>query len=225
MYKCYLITNTINQKKYIGCTSNTIGKRWSQHKYDAKRGSMILLHRAIRKYGAEAFVIECVADNMDMETARTTERSLVVDHNSHYTRGHGYNMTTGGESRKPSVTPEEVRIRQRDNNLGKHRKGEKRNPAHVKAAADARNINRGPTHTTPHSEETKRILSEKNKGKILSDETRAKMSAAKKGKKQSPGVIAKKTGQKRTPEQRQRMSEAKRKRDEERRINKEITSD
>lgn len=37
MYLCYLITNNVNGKKYVGITKTTIGHRWSQHKYVAKR--------------------------------------------------------------------------------------------------------------------------------------------------------------------------------------------
>jgi hypothetical protein len=66
-----------------------------------------------------------------------------------------------------------------------------------------------------HTEESKRIVSEKLRGKVFSPETRAKISAAMKGNKNGLGkikpphalaaIIAFHKGRKRTPEQRARM--------------------
>lgn len=46
----YLIENKLNKHKYIGQTSQTIKKRWMQHKSDAKIFNYPL-YRAINKYG------------------------------------------------------------------------------------------------------------------------------------------------------------------------------
>ena len=49
----YLITNLLNNKKYIGKTTQSIEERWQEHIYDSKRKKCETrpLYRAIRKYG------------------------------------------------------------------------------------------------------------------------------------------------------------------------------
>ncbi len=90
----YLITNTVNGKRYVGKTKN-VSRRWMTHIQAAKRGSGLLLHRAIRKYRAEHFKVEvlhrCDTDAEALalevdEIARLATRSP-----------HGYNLTAGGE--------------------------------------------------------------------------------------------------------------------------------
>jgi len=51
----YLVTNTVNGKKYVGCTRVTVSRRWIQHRSAAKNGSPFALHQAIRKYGFNKF--------------------------------------------------------------------------------------------------------------------------------------------------------------------------
>ena len=62
-YKVYKITNTVNQKIYIGYTKQTIDKRFKQHSYSKQINMPIV--SAIKKYGCENFVIEemCSFDN------------------------------------------------------------------------------------------------------------------------------------------------------------------
>ena len=53
----YCITNTVNNKAYVGKTLLSIQKRFQQHLQDAKRFTDRPLYRAINKYGAENFSI------------------------------------------------------------------------------------------------------------------------------------------------------------------------
>ena len=55
----YKITNTINNKLYIGKTTNTIASRWGEHQknFASLRDNMVI-HKAMYKYGKEAFIIE-----------------------------------------------------------------------------------------------------------------------------------------------------------------------
>ncbi len=72
----YKITNTINNKCYIGITNN-YKKRWSNHKttylnenskeYDKP------LYRAFRKYGLENFTFEILEENLSLEQANLLE--------------------------------------------------------------------------------------------------------------------------------------------------------
>ena len=52
----YLITNTINDKKYVGQTRQTVEERWKEHKNDVKRRKTPL-YRAMKKYGIDKFNI------------------------------------------------------------------------------------------------------------------------------------------------------------------------
>jgi group I intron endonuclease len=79
--------------KYVGRTKGTVQGRWSAHISVAKRGSSTHLHRALRKYGEENFVIEILEDNIPREFANERERYWVTHFN---TFNEGYNMTAGG---------------------------------------------------------------------------------------------------------------------------------
>jgi len=64
----YKITNTVNNKVYIGQTVQTNPKmRWYAHLADARRGKKSYLFDSIRKYGKEFFVWEIidVANTLD----------------------------------------------------------------------------------------------------------------------------------------------------------------
>jgi group I intron endonuclease len=101
--RIYVITNTVNQKQYVGMTSKTLSVRWSNHKADARRNVQWLLHKAIRKYGEENFKIElleeCDVDSLD-------ELGLIE---SRYIEEltPAYNMTLGGEGNRGVGMPGE----------------------------------------------------------------------------------------------------------------------
>ena len=61
----YKITNTINNKFYIGMTSKTIQERFDRHLRNVKYGGDTHLYNAMRKYGPENFLIEEVCEGMD----------------------------------------------------------------------------------------------------------------------------------------------------------------
>lgn len=58
----YVITNQINNKKYIGLTRQSLEKRWRTHLKDwrYKEGRTKPLYLAIKKYGPENFTIEVI---------------------------------------------------------------------------------------------------------------------------------------------------------------------
>lgn len=91
----YKIWNEVNDKLYIGQTSQKPQARWVGHKSDSKNGTTHL-YNAMRKYGIEKFhmsVIEEVSDE------QLDEREEYWIH--HYdTYKNGYNLTLGGEGGK-----------------------------------------------------------------------------------------------------------------------------
>lgn len=66
MYIVYKITNLINNKIYIGQTTETLAQRFSRHcGYQLNDGTY--LHTAMKKYGVENFVIEQIDVAKDQE--------------------------------------------------------------------------------------------------------------------------------------------------------------
>ncbi|WP_130818994.1 GIY-YIG nuclease family protein [Anaerococcus vaginimassiliensis] len=85
----YLITNTINNKKYIGITTRNISDRFKEH---CKANSYI--GRAIRKYGENNFSIEVLDIAHSKEELFDLEVKYISNYNSYRD---GYNQTIGGD--------------------------------------------------------------------------------------------------------------------------------
>ena len=76
-HKIYLITNTINGKKYVGQTSlKTSSRRWSAHKRDAIYGVGTKFCRAIRKYGPDVFELVTIEDWSTVQEANEARRMV-----------------------------------------------------------------------------------------------------------------------------------------------------
>jgi len=98
IYKIYKCTNEINGKTYIGFTHKSLTKRIIEHKSSAKNGSDYLLHKAIRKYGIDSFKWESLYESFDKEFILfTMENYFIIENNSYFETGFGYNMTFGGQ--------------------------------------------------------------------------------------------------------------------------------
>jgi len=93
----YKVTNQINGKVYIGQTNYTVENRWRQHLTDAAREDISdrPLYRAIRKYGPEAFTVECIEE---CPRDQLDDREIYwIDQYQSYQ--YGYNATPGGAGR------------------------------------------------------------------------------------------------------------------------------
>jgi len=95
MGRIYAATNIHNQKTYIGQETGCLFSRRQQHIYLARNGSQLAFHRAIRKYGEDAFEWRILCDNIPNCDLDATEKSFIKEFRSFGT--HGYNMTLGGE--------------------------------------------------------------------------------------------------------------------------------
>jgi group I intron endonuclease len=93
----YKITNTINNKIYIGKTLQTIEKRWSEHCRDFIKSSEEKrpLYSAMNKYGIENFSVEEV-EECSSEEALDREKYWIEYYGSFK---NGYNATLGGDGR------------------------------------------------------------------------------------------------------------------------------
>ena len=95
----YKVTNTVTGMGYIGITAVGVAERFKLHLRD---GSLPkpkrYLHRAIAKYGPEAFVVETLREASSADELLALERDLVASHGT--LAPAGYNMTSGGEELK-----------------------------------------------------------------------------------------------------------------------------
>lgn len=95
----YKVTNLVNQKIYIGKTTETPEARWKNHVWEAfhnKNKSNSLLHTAMLKYGLDSFIVETVGEFPNKELD-LKEREYIKLFESHRSTGKGYNITWGGE--------------------------------------------------------------------------------------------------------------------------------
>ena len=92
----YIIKNKINNKVYIGQTTNTVQYRFAQHLTNAdleyKNGH---LYNAMKKYGKENFYVETIEE---VSNKNLNEREIYwIAYDSF---NNGYNSTIGGEGNK-----------------------------------------------------------------------------------------------------------------------------
>ena len=183
----YKITNKINNKCYIGKTSGTIEKRFQEHikaaRYDNNK---ICLYQAMHKYGIENFIVEEI-EECDNSILSSKEIYYIQYFDSYK---NGYNMTVGGEGRNKYNYREIVE---------KYLElGSEKNTASffqcslsvVQKACESYNIKikKGLSAEYWASEEGQkrkeqiRELGRRSKGRIVSQETRQKLSQSLKGK-------------------------------------------
>lgn len=90
----YKLTNVRNGKVYIGQTTQTAERRFSEHASRAKMGNRDhKLYLAIKKYGIEAFEMEVLCCALDAKYLDELEISFIKEYNSF---NRGYNSNAGG---------------------------------------------------------------------------------------------------------------------------------
>lgn len=92
----YLIENTYNHKKYIGKTSKNLNVRWKEHIYASTRSNPdSVLHKAINKYGEDAFIVKTLLCNISNDELNHYEKLWIRKLNTKVP--YGYNLTDGGD--------------------------------------------------------------------------------------------------------------------------------
>ena len=166
----YLITNKINNKKYVGFTTLfPFKKRWDVHVSQSKSKkhsdfSNIYLLNAIRKYGPNSFTIKSIYEDDKIFFARDVmEEFFIRKLGTHFSSGNGYNMTYGGEGTIGfKKTPEQIEA-MRKRNIGKKMSEESKQKLRI-AFSGKNNPNYGKKHT----EEIRKKISKALTGKKIS---------------------------------------------------------
>lgn len=93
----YKISNTINDKVYIGQTIRSLESRFARHIDDANKNLKTTnkFHRAINKYGKENFYIEQIDEAKSQDELNAKEKFWIKKYDSVM---NGYNTAEGGES-------------------------------------------------------------------------------------------------------------------------------
>lgn len=174
----YLLTNTVNGKRYIGFTTKGLDRRWRTHCDKAHNGSNYHIHRSIRKYGESVFlreILEDVSDSVMLERERFWIKELTPE----------YNMTTGGEGAPGRVVTEKTR--------------------HLMSLAQSGSNN--PNYGVSPSPEVRAKISNSLKGKIVSIETRRRLSDSLSGKVRKRGKNAPRYGMKHSDEAKAKIAD------------------
>lgn len=200
----YIITNKANGKQYIGQSIN-IPKRWSEHAR-TPAGERSYFYNAIRKYGWENFDKRILISVGGKDDMNRYERLLIERFNT--LSPNGYNCKDGGLS---GLVCEATRKKQSEAKKGKPKNLTPEQRATKSAVARGRrhseetkqkmrewNLGRKmPEHSKSLTEEYRQRMRELKTGQSNgrlgvrhTDEARAKMSAAHKGKPKSPEHLA-----------------------------------
>lgn len=110
MFVIYLATCVVNGKVYIGQASDFRKRRWA---HENRKDYDSFFQRAIRKYGRSNFFWQTIGTAKTKSEANNLERLwitllLATD------RGHGYNLTTGGDGSFGIRQSEETRKKRND---------------------------------------------------------------------------------------------------------------
>lgn len=192
----YVISNLINQKKYVGTTSN-FKRRMQGHETSARRGKGTAIQAAMRKYGISNFAASAVVFLSTREEALEEERRVIFDLCSHK---HGYNLTSGGDGVRDLSESSMNRLKE---SLSKALRGKPKSKEHVEsmrktnlgrvATKEAREAMSRAAIGRKASPETKLLMSVTRKGRRWSEEQTKKMSVAMKGRTFTDETIKKMT--------------------------------
>lgn len=104
----YVITNSLNNKKYVGQSVN-VEKRWYTHKNNSKKSELsnIYLYNSMNKYGIENFKFEVIEKDILISDVNEREMYWIKELNT--LKPNGYNLTEGGEGTKGYIMSEKTK--------------------------------------------------------------------------------------------------------------------
>lgn len=189
MWIVYRITNVLNFKLYYGLSSQTLDDRWYDHCAAARNRSPYYFHRALRKYGVNAWLKEVVQTCATLEEANNLEHRLIIESDSCHSKK-GYNRTKGGDGCAASeATRRKMSLAAQRPKTPKHKAAMSAYQLSL-AERGACNLQRPEVQAkrlesrlgVSHSDETKALMRAAAIARgNLAEETRLKMSQAHKG--------------------------------------------
>lgn len=121
-----MLTNNKNGKMYVGQTTLSLEKRFYAHATIAKSNIIkkFALHKAMQKYGSDAFSISLLQKCADQQALNEAERSWITKLST-LSPG-GYNLSTGGERESGFRHAQSVRDKIANSLRGKHHSEERK---------------------------------------------------------------------------------------------------
>ncbi len=168
-----MLEHVATGRRYVGKSINVRRRILDHLKLSGPRVSKSYLRRAIAKYGRDAFRCVVLEDCIDEATALAREVLWIAELGTRFPSG--FNMTDGGEGVSGAIPSSETRAKISAGNKGKTFSAETR--AKIGAASRRRK----------HTDEAKAKMSASRKGRKHTADTRAKMSAALLGNKRGAG--------------------------------------
>lgn len=170
-FSVYAFENLKSGKRYFGKAKN-VEKRRRQHLRYATAGGGHLIHKAIRKHGADSFRFSVLHEGLTEAKALELEM-FYIEHFEGKNSRCGYNMTDGGEGVSCLKMSAAQRRAQSERMIGKP---SNRKCYIVSAESRARMSASHMGHV--HTEEHKRKIGAAAKGRVCSDERKRKISEA-----------------------------------------------
>ena len=171
----YKIENKLNKKVYVGKTTKI-------DNFESYYGSGKIIKAALKKYGKESFTKEIIHYAFSMEELNEKEIYFIKHYNSAIPNG--YNIGLGGEGNSLFYYDNNtIQVIKEKRKIGIHNYyksddylivGSKERSANNSGKNNPMYGKSG--HTKPHTEKTKKTLSDINKGKKLSNATKRKIS-------------------------------------------------
>ena len=176
----YLITNTVNGKRYVGQTTYPLHERWQSHK-TASRNPKTALHSALRKYGLNKFTIEQI-DTADSQESLNKAEDFYILVLGTLASDIGYNLKRGGNNAPISESTKE-KMRLVKVGVSKTPETRAKMSAYQLSISEEKSQRmlgeKNPFFGRKHAEETLVKL----RGRTVSEDTRRKQSEARSGEK------------------------------------------
>ena len=155
----YMHINKINNKKYIGISSEENPNRRWKNGFGYKQQ---IFFRAIQKYGWENFEHKIIFTDLTEKEAKLKEQELISEYQSNNPL-YGYNRSKGGDD-LPEKTPE--LCEKISNSLKEYyntKEGQERKKLISQQRKEYYTSHEAPFKGKHHTEETKKLMSEKAK--------------------------------------------------------------
>lgn len=156
--RIYLVTNQVNNKRYIGQTIKSLDERFKGHVNSARQGGNSPIHCAIRKHGPINFTINLLEECASATELNDQEMHWIKHFNTFHSND--YNATLGGAGASGYTASPETR----------------------KKLSEMFRKERNPFWGKTHTSETRRKISRANKGRTVSQSLRQHLSQVMMGK-------------------------------------------
>lgn len=120
-YKIYKITNILNNKCYIGQTSESLKKRFNRHMGYQSQEHDTKFYRAVKKYGKECFIIDLIDDTAKNQEELDEKEVYWINYFDSVKNGYNSNNhkgKVGGNTLSNHENLEEIRHKISDSKKG-----------------------------------------------------------------------------------------------------------